>query len=397
MAFDPELATRAWMATFSGAARAQSDAYFEGGYVITVVDALITIAVNLVLLRLGWLARLSAWAGRGPKGPRRPWAHGLRFAVPYLLLTTAMALPWTIWTSFVREHDYGLSNQDFGAWAGEAAIAVAINSIALSLLFLGVHAAIRRAPRGWWLGATALTTAGLTFFVLVSPIVIQPLFNRYTPLPEGPVRAAVLSMARANGVPADNVWLVDASRQSKRISANVAGLAGTTRIALNDNLLKQPADEVRAVMAHELGHYVLNHVPKFLLQLALLAALLFLFLARALPWLLARFGARWGIAGLDDPAILAPALMLLSAATLVLTPVFNTIVRTQEIEADRFGLNAARAPESFAAIAVKLGQYRKLEPGPWEEAIFYDHPSGHSRVLTAMRWKAEHLGEPDIR
>ena len=100
---------------------------------------------------------------------------------------------------------------------------------------------------------------------------------------------------------------------------------------------------------------------------------------------------------LDDPAILPIAFILLAGIGVVLTPFTNTMVRTQEIEADRFGLNAARAPDSFASIAMKLSQYRKIEPGPVEEAIFFDHPSGHTRVLTAMRWKAEHLGQPDVR
>jgi STE24 endopeptidase len=206
-----------------------------------------------------------------------------------------------------------------------------------------------------------------------------------------------MSMARANGVPADDVFLVDASRQTDRISANVAGLFGTTRIALNDNLMKQPVDEVRAVMAHELGHYVLNHVWKMLIALSLITGLIFLIIARLLPWALRRFGPGWGVTSVDDPAIL-PVMMIFGAVIgLVLTPVTNTLIRTQEIEADRFGLNAARAPEAFASVAMKLSQYRKIEPGHWEEILFFDHPSGHTRVVTAMRWKAEHLAHPDVR
>ena len=120
---------------------------------------------------------------------------------------------------------------------------------------------------------TGITIAGLALVILIQPVYLAPLTNSYTPLPDGPVRTAVLSMARANGVPADNVYLVDASKQSDRISANVAGILGTTRIALNDNLMKQPVDEVRAVMAHELGHYVLNHIWKMLLAFSLIVAL----------------------------------------------------------------------------------------------------------------------------
>jgi STE24 endopeptidase len=394
MAFDPELATQAWMATLNGAARTKSDAYFEGGYWLTLWGALAAIAADLVILRMGWAAGLSARVRR--LTGKKP-LQSLLFAIPYLLLAALLVLPLTIYEEFFREKQYGLLNHGFAEWGGEALMALGINALVFGLLFMGIHAAIRRSPKGWWVGATAVTIAGLALFITIAPVYVQPLFNDYTPLPDGPVRTAVLSMARANGVPADDVFLVDASRQTDRISANVAGLFGTTRIALNDNLMKQPVDEVRAVMAHELGHYVLNHVWKMLIALALIAALLFLVIARLLPWMLHRFGPRWGITSVDDPAILPMMMIIATIIGLPLTPVTNTLIRTQEMEADRYGLNAARAPEAFASIAMKLSQYRKIEPGKWEEILFFDHPSGHTRVQTAMRWKAEHLGQPDVR
>ena len=113
--------------------------------------------------------------------------------------------------------------------------------------------------------------------------------------------------------------------------------------------------------------------------------------------MLARWGQGWGVTSLDDPAILPVAFIILTVIGVFLTPIENTIIRTQEMEADRFGLNAARAPEGFASVAMKLSQYRKIEPGPWEEIFFFDHPSGHTRVSTAMHWKAEHLDAPDVR
>jgi STE24 endopeptidase len=394
MAFDPELATQAWMATLNGAARAKSDAYFEGGYWLTLWGALAAITADLVILRLGWAAGLSA---RVRRFTPKKWLQSFLFAIPYLLLTALLVLPLTIYEEFFRERQYGLLNQGFAKWGGEALMALGISALVFGLLFMGIHAAIRRSPKGWWVGATAVTIAGLALFITIAPVYVQPLFNDYVPLPDGPVRSAVLSMARANGVPADDVFLVDASRQTDRISANVSGLFGTTRIALNDNLMKQPVDEVRAVMAHELGHYVLNHVWKMLITLAVIAAVLFLIIARLLPWMLQRFGPRWGITSVDDPAILPMMMIITAIIGLPLTPVTNTLIRTQEMEADRFGLNAARAPEAFASVAMKLSQYRKIEPGPWEERLFFDHPSGHTRVQTAMRWKAEHIGQPDVR
>jgi STE24 endopeptidase len=394
MAFDPELATQAWMATLSGAARAKSDAYFEGGYWIVLWDAVVGMLVAWATLKLGWAARLSGWVQARTS---RKWLQSFLFAIPYMLLTAVLTTPYVLYTEFFREKSFGLMNQTLPEWLGDQSIVVLVDAIIVGLLFIGIHAAIRRAPKTWWTLGAGLTVAGLAFIVLISPVFLAPMFNTYTPLPAGPVRDSVLSMARANGVPADNVFLVDASKQSDRISANVAGILGTTRIALNDNLMKQPVDEIRAVMAHEIGHYVLNHIWKLLLAMAVITAIAFLVTARLLPWLLARYGAGWGVTSLEDPAILPVAFIILSAFGLFLTPIANTLIRTQEMEADRFGLNAARAPESFASIAMKLSQYRKIEPGKWEEIIFFDHPSGHTRVRTAMHWKAEHIGQPDVK
>lgn len=393
MAFDPELATQAYMATLKGAARARSDAYFEGGYWLILWDFLVTVGANLIVLQLGWAARLSAWA-RSKAGPM---LAALLFAVPYLLLITLITAPWLIYTEFFREHAYGLSNQNFAEWGGEQLIGIAADTLIAAILWMGVHAVIRRFPRGWWVGGTGVTIAVLMATIALAPVYLDPLVNDYTPLPDGPVKTEVLKLARANGVPVDNVYLVDASRQSDRISANVRGLFGTTRIALNDNLMKQDINEIRAVMAHELGHYVLNHMWKLLLAMSLVIAVSLALVAVSTPWLLARFGGKWGLSGMADPGVLPALVIVVSAVFFMATPVTNSLIRINEQEADIFAHNAARAPDSFARIAMKLSQYRKIEPGPWEEIIFFDHPSGHTRVMTAMRWKAEHLGEADVR
>jgi STE24 endopeptidase len=204
------------------------------------------------------------------------------------------------------------------------------------------------------------------------------------------VRDPILSLARANGIQASDVWEMDASRQTTRISANVSGLMGTERITLNDNLLKRASTPaVLAVMGHEMGHYVLNHGYKMLLSLGLLMAIAFAIVGRVFPALAARYADRWRIRGIDDPAGLPLIVAIFSACFFVMTPLTNTIVRTSEYEADVFGLNAARQPDGFAEAALLLGDYRKLHPGPIEEILFFDHPSGYTRIYTAMRWKAE--------
>ena len=188
------------------------------------------------------------------------------------------------------------------------------------------------------------------------------------------------------------MYVVDASRQTTRISANVSGLGQTMRITLNDNLLRRGTPEqILAVMGHEMGHYVLNHMYKILMFYLIVYVTGFSLLKWGLDRCLRRWGERWQIRGVGDLAVLPLAMLIVSIFFFVLTPVMNTFSRTIETEADFFGLNASRQPDGFAQIALQLAEYRKLSPGPVEEWLFYDHPSGRVRIYTAMRWKAENL------
>ncbi|MBJ6107917.1 M48 family metallopeptidase [Hymenobacter sp. BT523] len=389
-AFDVEAATQAYLSTLTPAQKASSDAYFEGGYWLLLIDVLYAVGVAAVFLGLGLSRRLRAWTERLP----RRFLRTLAYAAAYLLLAWLLSFPLAVYEGYFREHQYGLSNQRFGQWLSEDLTSLALNVVFGSLLILALYAAIRRAGSRWWVWGTGIVGAFLVIGIFLGPVFIRPLFNKYTPLPASPVRAAILRMARANGVPADNVYLVDASRQSKRISANVSGIGSTIRVSLNDNLLRRSTpQEVQAVMGHELGHYVLNHIQKMLVFFIVLIGLGLWALDWAFTRLVARYGPRWGVADRADVGGLPLAVALLAVLSFLATPVFNTIIRTQEQEADMFGLNAARQPDGFATIAMKLSEYRKIDPAPLEEALFFDHPSGHTRVHTAMRWKAEHLGE----
>jgi STE24 endopeptidase len=219
-------------------------------------------------------------------------------------------------------------------------------------------------------------------------VFISPLFNKYEPLSEGKLKSEILSLARANGVPAGNVYQFDASKQSKRISANVSGFGSTIRISLNDNLLNRctPA-EVKAVMAHELGHYVLNHMYKLLI----LIGFIILLVNWGFNWAIHRWGNKWQIASISDIGGLPLFMFLFTLFFFFATPVQNNISRTIEIESDYFGYNAAQEPDAFASIAMKLSEYRKISPRRLEEILFFDHPSGRTRVHNAMVWKSEHL------
>jgi STE24 endopeptidase len=393
-AFDAAAATRAYLARVSGAERARSDAYFEGGYWLMLLDLAYALVVAGILLGFRLSAGLRDWLA---DRMRDRLSQTLLYTIAYVVIVTLADLPLAFYETYIREHAYGLSNQNVWQWLGDFGIGAAVTLVTAVIGVPLLYAAIRRARETWWLWGAGLAILLLVIQMIVYPLAIAPLTNHYQPLADGPVKRQILSLARANDIPATQVYVFDASRQSSRISANVAGFMGTTRIALTDNLMRQPADEVLAVMGHEMGHYVMGHALRMILLFGLVIVLGFGFAAFGFRAAADFFGGFWDVRRVDDIAGL-PLLAALAALYLfVMTPLTNTIVRSAEHQADIFGLNAVRQPDAFARVMLKLSSYRKLEPGAWEEAVFYDHPSGRTRIEDAMRWKKEHIADPDIR
>lgn len=391
--FDVETATRAWLDTLQGPARASSDAYFEGGYWLILWGTLISVLVDGLLLKFGLSARFRNLGERlFKRAAGVTWITALCYTLAGWLLT----LPWSIYAGFIREGEYGLMNQTFVAWFVDALKSFGIDLVIFPLLAMAVYAVIRRFPKNWWLLATGVLAAFLAFGMLLGPVYIAPLFNKYTELPPGPVRDRIVAMAQAKQIPSEHIYLFDASKQTKRISANVSGIGPTIRISLNDNLLNRSSQaEIAAVMGHEMGHYVLNHVWWSLMFLSLLAALIMYLVSWIAPGLIARYGTRWGVRDIGDPASMPVLGILIAVFSLLTTPLTKTLVRVDESQADAFGLATAQEPDAFASIAMKLSEYRKIEPGPIEEALFFDHPSGATRVRMAMQWKKDHV--PDAQ
>jgi STE24 endopeptidase len=388
--FDPVAATAAYLATVPPAARARSDAYFEGGYWLQLWDVLLNAAIMLLFLGLGWSRRLRDWAERRA---RQRWARTFLYFVGFALVSSALSFPYTVYSGFVREHAYGLATQGFGGWMRDQLVGLAVSLVLGGLLVIALYGVLRRFPRAWPALGAGTMVVFLVLGALIAPVFIAPLFNRYTLLTDARVRDPILRLARANGIAVDRVYLMDASRQSTRISANVSGLLGTQRITLNDNLLRRASlPEIEAVMGHEMGHYVLYHVYQTIVFFTLVIVAGFGLLRPGFAWAAARWGERWGVRAPDDVSGLPLMVLLFSAYLFVLTPVTNTFSRNTEVAADIFGLNAARQPDGFAVISLKLAEYRKLEPGPLEEALFFDHPSGRARIRMAMQWKAESPG-----
>jgi STE24 endopeptidase len=386
---DPAAATQAWLATVPQEKREKSDAYFEGGYWLILWNFLVAAGISIFLLASRISARLRDFAERATRFKAFQVAC---YAVPYLIIVYVLSFPLNLYQNFYREHEYGLATQSFLPWFREQLIGLGVTLIGGTLLLIVLYGVFRRAPRTWWLWGTIVAVLFSGAVTFIAPVYIEPLFNTYKPLTNPEIREPILAMARANQIPATQVFEVDASRQTTRVSANVAGFLGTTRIALNDNLLKQcTLPEIRMVMAHEMGHYVLNHGAKLLTYSGILILVGFALSRTLFDAAVIRWGNKWGVRGIADPAGLPLLVLILSTFIFVVTPFLNTVVRVTEREADAFGINTAREPDGMAKVALKLGTYRKLNPAPLEEFIFYDHPSGRARIRMAMDWKAANL------
>ena len=387
--FNADTATKAYLAQIPASAKARSDAYFEGGYWLILWDFLYGVVVVWLLLKLGWSAALRNLAERitrfKPLQTMIYWAE-------YSLVSFILLFPITVYENYFREHKYGLATQTFGPWMGDQLksllIDVLLGGIVVALLF-GV---VRRFPRTWWLWGAGVSIMFVILGALISPVYLLPLFNTVKPLNDPKITAPILSLARANGIAVSDVYEIDASKQTTRMSANVSGFASTLRITMNDNLLNRASsEEIQSVMGHEMGHYVLNHIYKLIFFFAVILIVGFALLSWAINWSLARWGEAWQLRGIGDTAVVPLVALLAAIFFFLLTPLFNTYIRTQEHEADMYGLNASRQPDGFAQAAIHLGEYRKMDPGTVEEWLFFDHPSGRNRIHDAMQWKAENL------
>ena len=386
---DPGVATKVYLDRVPAEVRARGDAYMDGRYV-ALAGRLVTLLVAVTLIMAtGAAISMRSLACRAS---RSPWLQDALFAVLLLTALFVLDLPVETFAGYVRPRLAGFSQRSYADWLSDELLSWAVISVFFVVGIALIMALIRRRPRAWAGWATLVYLVLSSLFILISPQYIEPLFNKITPLADGPEKRAILSLARANGVPAHDVYVADASRQSNLLNAHVSGFAGSARIVLDDNTIAAtPKPEFEMVMAHELGHYVLAHVVKSIVFNTLIAGLGFLFVGWFAQQLIVRHGRRWQVESLGDTT----AIPLFWGAWLLWgflsLPISNTITREQETEADIFGINASQQPFGLAEFMIRDSDAAKLEPSPLEEALFYDHPSARTRIAMSMQWRAEHL------
>lgn len=386
--FDPAAATAQWLATLSPQETARAVAYTHGSHWLILWSFLVSALVAWIIVRTDLLV---ATRRRIERSEPRPLLASFAVALVYSALSWALTLPWSIYESWWREKQYGLTSQPFGGWLGEAAIGAAISVVIGAALLVAIYALIRRARRFWWAWASVVTAAFIIVGLIVSPLVIEPIFNTYTPAPNGPVRDAVVELAKQTGTPSDKIFIYDGSKQSDRYTANVSGLFGSARVAMSDTMFKKGADlaEVRGVVGHEMGHYARAHLLWTVGILIVLSALGFWLTDRLYPTVRRLLSAR-SVGDISDPAGLPILALILTFLGVLATPISATMTRTMEADADRFSLVHANEPDGLSKALIKTAEYRAPSPSAVEEFLFYDHPSVENRIRRAMEWKAAH-------
>jgi Zn-dependent protease with chaperone function len=368
--------------------------YYRSGNVLWIVDSVWGLLVPAVFLFAGFSGRIQAWAERRT---RRWILVVVLYFVAFSAITFVVDLPLAYYEGFVRQHAYGLSNQTLTKWATDQTRSLAVG-IVLGALFLWVpYLLLRRSPRRWWLYTGLLTVPFLVIVVLVQPVWIDPLFNRFGPMQNKDLETKILALADRAGIDDGRVFEVAKSEDTNAVNAYVNGFGATKRIVLWDTAIaKLNERELLFVMGHEMGHYVLGHVWQLILFYSALVLATLYVIHRTAGWLLSRYRERFGFERLADVASLPLLILLFSVYTLIVTPAALAFARHLEHEADRFGLEITRDNHAAATAFVKLQQENLAVPRPgWLYRTFRsDHPVLGERVDFCNDYRPWDRGEP---
>jgi STE24 endopeptidase len=294
-----------------------------------------------------------------------------------------------------RARDFGLSTQDWGGWIGDAAKSAGIGAVFAAFGGALLMALIRRFPRSWWALGSAAVVVISAVFVSYSPVLIDPLFNKFTSLPNSPLRSEILALAHKDGIDVGEVYKVDASRRTTGANAYVNGIGHTKRVVLYDNLLNDfSPDEVRSVVAHELGHVKHRDVPRGLLWLAIVAPAGMLVIQRLTERLAPGAAASGRGAGTRraGPAVIPAAALSIAIVSFVLNIPGNALSRQVERSADGHALDLDGDPAAFISVERKLALQNLGDPDPpgWLQLVFGTHPATVDRIGYALTWARQH-------
>ena len=378
---------------FSPAEVARGDALAAA----TVPWSLTALALNVVVAALLGFTPLGARLMSAVAAPfgGGPWARLFLGGLVLLAVSRLVTLPFAV-VVLSRRRAVGLVTQSWGGWLIDVAKAFALSALVVLVVAALVRLVVLALPRAWWV-VVAVGAAGLVVALSFAyPLVVEPIFNRFTPMPDGTLRTSLLALAEKDGLPVRDVLVADASRRTTALNAYVSGLGSSRRIVVYDTLLKQaPADQVRSVVAHELGHVKNNDVRDGTLVGALGAAAMACLLAAML--VSPAVQSRSGFSGPSDPRALAFALALVVVVTTLAGPVTNVVSRRIEARADLHALDLTGDPAALVEVQHRLAvtNVSDVTPSAVLYALFATHPSAPERIALARTWARQRgVAEP---
>jgi STE24 endopeptidase len=368
--------------------------YYNSGIVLWIVGMILGLLIPFLFLQTRASAKIRDFSQK----IGRKWFFAITiYFIIFLVLTYIIGLPLDFYQDYLREHDYGLSNQSFGRWFSNSLITLVV-SIVVGSLFLWIpYLLLRKSPRRWWLYTGVLLIPFIFLAVLVTPVWINPLFNNFGEMKDKQLEAKILALADRAGIEGSRVYEVDKSADTNAVNAYVTGFMSTKRIVLWDTILKKLDErELLFVMGHEMGHYVLGHVWKGIL-FSIVLIFITLFLAyKTSDFLIKKYGARWGFSELSDPAAFPLILLIISVFSLLISPLTLAYSRYAEHEADRFAIEITRDNQAGATAFVKLQTENLSNPRPSEiiKILRASHPPIGERVDFCNSYKPWETGEP---
>ncbi len=311
------------------------------------------------------------------------------YTLLFLVIAFVVGFPSSYY-GFSLEHKFELSNQTFSQWLGEELKGLFVLSIIALIAVEGIYLALKKAPRTWWIYVSVVFIGFTVVLVNLAPILILPLFNVYTPLPEGELRERLVSLSHRANVEVEDIFTMDMSKQTKKANAMFTGLGNTKRIVLGDNLVDEfTTDEVEAVIAHEMGHNLLYHIWQGIIFSSIMAAIGFFIIHLTGPRIITRFRNRLKIDNMADVASLPLIFLIFTIYGIITMPISPAFSRNMERQADKFALDMTRNREAFVSTMNKLAYMNLADPNPSPmiEFLLYDHPSISKRIKFAQEYK----------
>jgi Zn-dependent protease with chaperone function len=340
----------------------------------------IDVLILLIIVYTGLSGRLQKWAAAVS---RRKVLRYFFYVLLLLIVLHVIHLPADYYREFVVEHDYGFSNQTFSEWAVDGLKGLAV-VVVIAFIGVGILYWLINRFRRWWLYATLVAIPLMVLLIVVFPVVVSPMFNKFEPLKDQNLAREMTALASKAGIEDPDIFEVNASRQSKKLNAYFTGMFGTRRIVLYDNIIRAlSVEELKFVMAHEIGHYKMRHIWKGLIIAIIFVMAGTYLMSRLLPGVIVRNSRRFGFSRLGDVASLPLIMLFVVVFTFITQPIPNAVSRYFEYDADEYGFELSGVTlEDAARTYDKLSVYNLSDPNPPAiiEFWFYDHPALSKRV-----------------